>query len=99
MQPTPYHCALLWLFALLVSVGLTQVTILTARKYNLIAKPKSDRWHQTPTALYGGVAIVMTFLLASACVLARYTPPRSLGSDFEFAIFCPRTCSTRRLVF
>jgi len=93
MQPTPALCAVLLLFALVVSVVLTQVTIVTARKYNLIAKPKADRWHQTPTALFGGVAIVLTFLLASACVLARYTPPRSyeltglfVGGVFLFAL-------------
>lgn len=93
MQPNPAHCAVLWLFALLLSTALTQLVIVTARRFNLIANPKADRWHQTPTALYGGVAIVFTFLLVSACVLARYVPPRSyeltglfIGGVFLFAL-------------
>jgi UDP-GlcNAc:undecaprenyl-phosphate GlcNAc-1-phosphate transferase len=93
MQPNPSHCAVLWLFALLISVALTQLVIVTARKFNFIDKPKADRWNQTPTALYGGVAIVTAFLLVSACVLARYMPPRSyelvglfVGGVFLFAL-------------
>jgi UDP-GlcNAc:undecaprenyl-phosphate GlcNAc-1-phosphate transferase len=93
MQPSPSHCAALWLFALLFSAALTQVVILVARRYKLVATPKADRWHQTPTALFGGVAIVVTFLLVSACVLARFAPPRSyeliglfVGGTFLFAL-------------
>lgn len=77
MQPTLSHGAMLWSLALMFSAALTQFVIVLARKYKLIANPKADRWHQTPTALYGGVAIVVAFLLVSAYVLAQYVPPRS----------------------
>jgi UDP-GlcNAc:undecaprenyl-phosphate/decaprenyl-phosphate GlcNAc-1-phosphate transferase len=30
----------------------------------LVAKPRSDRWHSRPTALFGGVAIFLAFLLS-----------------------------------
>ncbi|MCW3101017.1 MAG: undecaprenyl-phosphate alpha-N-acetylglucosaminyl 1-phosphate transferase [Chthonomonadaceae bacterium] len=93
MQPTPSHCAVLWLFTLMISTALTQLVIVAAHKFKLIAKPKADRWHQTPTALFGGVAIVTAFLLVSGCVLARYMPPRSyelvglfVGGIFLFAL-------------
>jgi UDP-GlcNAc:undecaprenyl-phosphate GlcNAc-1-phosphate transferase len=40
-----------------------------AIKYNLVAKPKQDRWHKKPTALLGGIAIyaasTLSFLLFS----------------------------------
>ena len=93
MQPTPAHCALLALATVLVSTVLTQLVIVLARRFNLIAIPKADRWHETPTALFGGIAIVVTFLLASAWVLVRHAPRDSyelfglfVGGIFLFAL-------------
>lgn len=77
MQPTPFHCILLCAGALCCSAILTQAVIRVACRFNLIDKPKIDRWNQTPTALFGGVAIVFTFLILSACTLARYMPPHA----------------------
>ncbi len=71
MNPSHTPVALLWIFAVVLSALLTQVVIIVAQKFSLVAKPKADRWHATPTALYGGVAIVVSFLLTSACVLAQ----------------------------
>ncbi len=34
-----------------------------ARKFNFVAKPKSDRWHKRPTAMLGGAAIFLTVIL------------------------------------
>ena len=31
-----------------------------ARKFDFVAKPKSDRWHKRPTAMLGGVAIFVS---------------------------------------
>jgi UDP-GlcNAc:undecaprenyl-phosphate/decaprenyl-phosphate GlcNAc-1-phosphate transferase len=42
-------------FALVVV--LTPVVRLLARRWNLVASPKTDRWHKKPTAMLGGVAI------------------------------------------
>ncbi len=40
-----------------------------ARRFGLVAKPKSDRWHKRPTAMYGGIAIfVVTVLLYLAFI-------------------------------
>lgn len=34
-----------------------------ARRFDFVAKPKSDRWHKKPTAMYGGVAIFAATVL------------------------------------
>lgn len=44
----------------LLAVMLTFIVRGFARKYNLVAKPKADRWHRRPTAMLGGVAIFLT---------------------------------------
>ena len=51
------------LAALPVALLLTQGVILLAHRRGWVAKPKADRWHQTPTALFGGIAIFATFAL------------------------------------
>ncbi|HZT42079.1 MAG TPA: MraY family glycosyltransferase [Chthonomonadaceae bacterium] len=60
------------LAALLVSLALTRTVIGVARRYRLVARPKADRWHQTPTALFGGVAIFAT--VAAGCLLLLSSP-------------------------
>jgi UDP-GlcNAc:undecaprenyl-phosphate GlcNAc-1-phosphate transferase len=51
--------------ALLISVVLTPICRLVARRFGFVAKPQEDRWHKRPTALFGGVAIVVGTLAAS----------------------------------
>ena len=51
------------LLAFPVAALLTQAMILLAHRRGWVAKPKADRWHQKPTALFGGVAIFATFAL------------------------------------
>src|SRR5687767_5432192 len=46
--------------ALVVSMILTPVCRRIARRAGLVAAPKDDRWHRTPTALFGGIAIAST---------------------------------------
>ncbi|HXF53333.1 MAG TPA: hypothetical protein VNK52_04340 [Hyphomicrobiaceae bacterium] len=50
--------------ACLLCVLLTRVTRALARRYGLVAPPRSDRWHTRPTALLGGVAIWTAFMAA-----------------------------------
>ncbi len=54
-------------FALIVSfivgVALTFVVQKLAHKYGFVAKPKADRWHKKPTAMYGGTAIFVSTVL------------------------------------
>src|SRR5689334_14051380 len=48
--------------ALGASLVLTPLCRLVARRSGLVAKPKEDRWHKKPTAMFGGVAIALTTL-------------------------------------
>src|SRR5690606_20332299 len=43
-----------------LSLAATFAVRQTARKYGFVAKPKADRWHKRPTAMYGGIAIFVT---------------------------------------
>src|SRR5947208_8374439 len=60
----------------LISIGasfvlaliLTPVVRAFARRYGVVARPKTDRWHKKPTAMLGGVAI----FLAVASVIIFY---------------------------
>jgi UDP-GlcNAc:undecaprenyl-phosphate/decaprenyl-phosphate GlcNAc-1-phosphate transferase len=47
---------------LLLAVGLTPLTRAGARRLGLVAAPRTDRWHRTPTATVGGVAVFLAFL-------------------------------------
>lgn len=48
-----------------LSLLLTPVVRLLARRVGMVAKPKIDRWHKKPTAMLGGVGIWL-------CVIAVY---------------------------
>ncbi len=43
--------------AFALTLALTPVVRALARRWNLVARPKTDRWHKKPTAMLGGVAI------------------------------------------
>ena len=40
-----------------MALALTPLVRALARRYGMVAKPKTDRWHKQPTAMLGGVAI------------------------------------------
>lgn len=46
------------------AVVLTLVVRAAARRYGIVARPRQDRWHRSPTALLGGVGIYGAFLAA-----------------------------------
>lgn len=52
-----------FLISLCASLAFTPVIRFFAIRYNFLAQPGEDRWHKTPTALYGGVAIFLAFML------------------------------------
>ena len=51
------------LISFVLSAAFTPVVIVFARKTGLVAMPRKDRWHERPTALYGGVAIFFAFII------------------------------------
>ncbi len=63
-----------FLLAFPLALLLTQGLILLAQRRGWTAKPKADRWHKQPTALFGGVAIFATF--AVGCGFLRGLPAR-----------------------
>jgi UDP-GlcNAc:undecaprenyl-phosphate/decaprenyl-phosphate GlcNAc-1-phosphate transferase len=48
-----------------VAVLVTPLVRAAARRLNMIARPRADRWHKKPTALLGGVGIFAAFMAAS----------------------------------
>jgi UDP-GlcNAc:undecaprenyl-phosphate/decaprenyl-phosphate GlcNAc-1-phosphate transferase len=48
--------------AFAASLALTLLVRIVARRFGLVAKPRADRWHKKPTALYGGIGIFVSFL-------------------------------------
>ena len=46
-----------------LALVLTPVVAALARRYGVVAKPKTDRWHKKPTAMLGGVAIFLSVLI------------------------------------
>ena len=46
-----------------LSVVLTRLIIYFSFKHNLMAKPTDDRWHTTPTPIFGGIAIFISFFV------------------------------------
>ncbi len=58
--------ALYFAVAFASSLVLTPVCRSVARRFGFTAKPKEDRWHEKPTALFGGIAIALPTLLLGA---------------------------------
>ena len=48
-----------------------------ARRFDLVARPRVDRWHKRPTALFGGVAMFVGF----SVVVVLYPPPDFSGDN------------------
>ncbi len=66
--------------AIAVSAALTFLVRYAAGKLGFVAKPKSDRWHKRPTAMFGGVAIFLSTAFFYAAVV-----PKSFESLVIFA--------------
>ena len=66
-----------------LSAGLTPLVRKLAIQFGQVAEPREDRWHSSPTAVMGGVAIAASFYLAvlavtvflpAAGTLSKYLP-------------------------
>jgi UDP-GlcNAc:undecaprenyl-phosphate GlcNAc-1-phosphate transferase len=66
--------------AILLSAALTLAVRSFARRNGYVAKPKSDRWHKQPTAMYGGAAI-----FASTLLLYLFLVPKTFESNVVIA--------------
>jgi UDP-GlcNAc:undecaprenyl-phosphate GlcNAc-1-phosphate transferase len=68
--------------ALAVSAILTLVVRTAARRLKLVARPRPDRWHKKPTALYGGVGIFASFMLTTGLL---HRSPNVAGGNLLLA--------------
>jgi UDP-GlcNAc:undecaprenyl-phosphate/decaprenyl-phosphate GlcNAc-1-phosphate transferase len=74
--------------AFAITVALTPVVRWGARRLGYVAAPRSDRWHQSPTALLGGVA-VFAGTAAGVAFAPAWSPHLTViaaGSAAAFAI-------------
>ena len=77
--------------SLALALVLTPTVRWLARRRGLVAQPKADRWHQKPTAMFGGVAIFLTvavsyFLFLPAMPHRPYGWVVMLASTFLFLV-------------
>jgi UDP-GlcNAc:undecaprenyl-phosphate GlcNAc-1-phosphate transferase len=54
--------------AFLISLILTPSLIMMAHRIGIVSHPRTDRWHQSPVALLGGVAIFSGFITAALLI-------------------------------
>ena len=62
----------------ILALALTPLVRTVARRYGMVAKPKTDRWHKQPTAMLGGVAIWLA-MVVSYLVFIRPNTPQGFG--------------------
>ena len=62
----------------ILALMLTPLVRTLARRYGMVAKPKTDRWHKKPTAMLGGVAIWLA-VAVSYLVFIRPATPQGWG--------------------
>jgi UDP-GlcNAc:undecaprenyl-phosphate GlcNAc-1-phosphate transferase len=48
----------------ILALALTPLVRYFARRYGMVAKPKTDRWHKKPTAMLGGVGIWLAMVVS-----------------------------------
>ena len=76
-----------YLLALALSLALTPLCRLVATRLGFVAKPKEDRWHKRPTAMFGGVAIALSTALVGVFVAPDLRVWQLLGCGLTIAGF------------
>ena len=84
---TEFEIALTLLSAFLVATALMPVAKAASFRFGIVAQPSSDRPHQKPTALLGGVAVLAGFVAAIGFVgVLTGQPPHSIPWLLGFAV-------------
>src|SRR5262245_26392844 len=76
-------------FAVALALSLVVVPICRslALRHGLVSKPREDRWHRRPVALFGGVGIATVFFgCAIAFGVAKQLPVLAITAAAMFAI-------------
>lgn len=76
-----------YFIALGMSLALTPLCRLVALRFGFVAKPKEDRWHKRPTAMFGGVAIALTTLALGLALVEDVRLWQLLGCGLAIAAF------------
>jgi UDP-GlcNAc:undecaprenyl-phosphate/decaprenyl-phosphate GlcNAc-1-phosphate transferase len=76
-----------FLAALAISLVATPLCRLLARRWGFVAKPREERWHRQPTAMFGGVAIALTTLLLGLTMSPDARVWQLMGCGFLMAAF------------
>jgi UDP-GlcNAc:undecaprenyl-phosphate GlcNAc-1-phosphate transferase len=79
--------AIPFLLAFGISSILTPICRLVARRAGFVEQPKKDRWHRRPTALCGGVAIVVATVAIGLTTHPRLELLELLGCGVAIAAF------------
>ncbi len=76
------------LCSLLLSLLLTPLVRKLAHRWELVVQPRQDRWHHRPTALFGGVAIYLSFLMGCLVIAPQFSGVRLilLGGTLLFLL-------------
>src|SRR5262245_20526710 len=71
-----------------LALVLTPVVRMLARRFGIVAKPKTDRWHKKPTAMLGGAAIWLSVIITYALFISGTTYGKFilLASTFLFLV-------------
>ncbi len=84
---TEFEIALTFLSAFLVATLIMPVAKAASFRWGIVAQPSSDRPHQKPTALLGGVAVLAGFVVAIGLVgVLTGLPPHSIPWLTGFAV-------------
>jgi UDP-GlcNAc:undecaprenyl-phosphate GlcNAc-1-phosphate transferase len=82
-----FEIALTFLSAFLVATLIMPVAKAASFRWGIVAQPSSDRPHQKPTALLGGVAVLAAFVVAIGLVgVLTGLPPHSIPWLTGFAV-------------
>jgi UDP-GlcNAc:undecaprenyl-phosphate/decaprenyl-phosphate GlcNAc-1-phosphate transferase len=73
--------------ALAISLVATPVCRLVARRLGFVARPREERWHRKPTAMFGGVAIALTTLALGLTTSPDARVWQLMGCGFFMAAF------------
>jgi UDP-GlcNAc:undecaprenyl-phosphate GlcNAc-1-phosphate transferase len=82
-MPAWWDYALNFAIAFAIAVPLVFAVRALARRKGLVAKPRADRWHRKPTALFGGVGIFAAF-----AVVALVRPAADFSGDLILLLGC-----------
>lgn len=63
------QAALIFIVSFLIAVAVTPLVRMVALRTGHVARPKDDRWHKVPTALFGGVALFMAWTASLAWIV------------------------------